>query len=296
MTSSKTDSPEGVLVVDKPAGMTSHDVVDEVRRRLRTKKVGHGGTLDPDATGVLVLGIGRATRLLSFNQSASKRYRAKALFGLVTSTQDASGEILERNAPSFDRSELEVQLKALTGDIEQVPPMVSAVKVGGERLYKRARRGEEVERAARPVTVYNFELVMFNPDMYIAEFDVECSGGTYVRTLVHDVGAALNCGAHLTWLRRTGAGSFTEKDAVPLGDVGPEKLRPLEDAVRDLPRIDLDETSARKVGHGRSLDWAPDAGGELEEGAFAALFGEGRLLAVYVRRGDELVPDRVLAA
>lgn len=294
--SRKTDSPEGVLVVDKPAGMTSHDVVDEVRRRLRTRKVGHGGTLDPDATGVLVLGIGRATRLLSFNQSAPKRYRAKALFGLVTSTQDASGEIIERKAPSFERSELEVQLKTLTGDIEQVPPMVSAVKVGGERLYKAARRGEEVERVARPVTVYSFELLMFDPDTYMAEFDVECSGGTYVRTLVHDVGAALKCGAHLTSLRRTGAGSFTEEDAVPLGDVDAGKLRPLEDAVRDLPRIDLDDPNARKVGYGRSLDWATVDGDEVEEGAFAALFGEDRLLAVYIRRGDELVPDRVLAA
>lgn len=296
MTSAKTPAPEGVLVVDKPAGMTSHDVVDEVRRRLRTRKVGHGGTLDPDATGVLVLGIGRATRLLSFNQSAPKRYRAKALFGLVTSTQDASGEIIERNAPTFDQAELEVQLKTFTGDIQQLPPMVSAVKVGGERLYKAARRGEEVERAPRPVTVYNFELVRFDPDMYVAEFDVECSGGTYVRTLVHDVGAALKCGAHLTWLRRTGAGSFTEEDAVALEDVDPGRLRPLKDAVRDLPRIDLDETSARKVGHGRSLDWVPEDGGELEEGAFAALFEADRLLAVYVRRGDELVPDRVLAA
>lgn len=296
MTAASAPGVEGVLVVDKPAGMTSHDVVDEVRRRLRTKKVGHGGTLDPDATGVLVLGVGRATRLLSFSQSAPKRYKARALFGVATSTQDASGEILERKTPAFDRSQLEVELKALTGDIEQIPPMVSAVKVGGERLYKAARRGEEVERPARPVTVYNFDVVDFDPETHEAEFEVECSGGTYVRTLVHDLGRALRCGAHLTLLRRTGAGSFTEAEAVPLDEIDSSKLRPLDDAVRDLTRLDLDEDGARNVAHGRSLELDRTDHQGIGDGDFVALFGDGRLLAVYRRAGQELKPDRVLAA
>ena len=289
-------SSEGVLVVDKPAGMTSHDVVDVVRKRFRTKKVGHGGTLDPDATGVLVLGLGRATRLLSFSQSAPKRYRARAKFGVTTSTQDASGDVLEEIAPSFDRSELEVELKALTGDIQQVPPMVSAVKVGGRRLYKAARAGEEVKREPRSVTVYEFELLSFDPDGFEAEFDVRCSGGTYVRTLVHDLGATLRCGAHLTSLRRTGAGSFSEVEAVALDEVDAAHLRPLEDAVRDLARLDLSLEAARSVAYGRTLDLADvESGEDVADGALVALFGESRLLAVYRRQGSGLVPDRVLA-
>ena len=289
-------SPDGVLIVDKPPGMTSHDVVDEIRRRLRTKKVGHGGTLDPDATGVLVIGVGRVTRLLSFNQSAPKRYRARAKFGIATTTQDASGEVVATKQPTFERAQLEVELKNLTGDIEQIPPMVSAVKIGGERLYKAARRGEEVERPARPVTVYSFELVDFDAGAHEATFEVECSGGTYVRTLVHDVGEALGCGAHLTSLRRTGAGRFDESEAIPLDAVDESHLRPPADAVRDLPRLDLDDDDATSVTHGRSLELTEVARGVLDEGDFVALFGADRLLAIYRRTGDALTPDRVLAA
>jgi tRNA pseudouridine55 synthase len=295
MNAQSSPGSEGVLIVDKPAGMTSHDVVDAIRKRFRTKKVGHGGTLDPDAAGVLVLGLGRATRLLSFSQSAPKRYRAGAKFGVSTSTQDASGETVEEKEPTFDRSQLEVELKSLSGDIEQIPPMVSAVKVGGKRLYKMARAGEEVERPARPVTVYAFDLVDFDADRYEAVFDVECSGGTYVRTLVHDLGARLGCGAHMTSLRRTAAGSFDEREAIALDDVDPSMLRPLSDAVRDLTRIDLTPDQASGVVHGRSLS-VSESWPSLSEGEFVALFGEDQLLAVYKRAGNDLVPDRVLAS
>jgi tRNA pseudouridine55 synthase len=288
--------PEGILVVDKPAGMTSHDVVDEVRRRLGTKKVGHAGTLDPDATGILVVGVGRATRLLSFTQAAPKRYRATAHFGVTTSTQDASGEVLDRRTPTFTRTDLETTLTKFTGAIEQIPPMVSAVKVGGQRLYKKARRGEEVERAPRPVTVHELTLLDFDPDRHEALLEVACSGGTYVRTLVHDIGESLGCGAHLAELRRTEAGSFGEPEALALSDVDDSKLRPIGDAVRDLPRLDLNDDEAGSVMHGRALQ-ADDVAGarDLADEAPVALFSSGNLVAVYVRRGSSLVPERVLA-
>ena len=286
---------DGVLVVDKPAGMTSHDVVDEVRRRLRVKKVGHAGTLDPDATGLLVLGAGRATRLLSFTQAGPKRYRAAVRFGITTSTQDSSGDVLERRAASFTEQDLQSVLTKFTGEIEQVPPMVSAVKVGGERLYKKARRGEDVERRPRSVTVFSLELTRFDPARYEAELDVLCSGGTYVRTLAHDIGETLGCGAHLTSLRRTETGGFTEDDAVSLGEVDRSHLRPLADAVAELVRLDLDDAVAEAVRHGRALPLSVVGSLDLEDGAPVAVFSSGTLLAVYARRGDALVAERVLA-
>ena len=287
-------APEGVLVVDKPSGMTSHDVVDAVRRKLKTKKVGHAGTLDPGATGVLVLGIGRATRLLTFTQAAPKRYRTRARFGITTTTQDASGGVVEERPVSFSKGDLEATLIRFTGAIEQIPPMVSAVKVGGERLYKKARRGEDVERAPRPVTIYELQAVEVDLDLLEAELDVACSGGTYIRTLVHDIGQALGCGAHLTALRRTEAGGFRESDAVALDELVPTDLKGIDAAVRDLPRVDLDESGAEHVSHGRPVP-APD-GLRIDEGAHVAVFADDRLLGVYVRKGEELIAERVLVA
>ncbi|HEX2239778.1 MAG TPA: tRNA pseudouridine(55) synthase TruB [Actinomycetota bacterium] len=285
---------DGLIVVDKPAGITSHDVVDQIRVRLRTKRVGHGGTLDPDATGVLVIGVGRATRLLEYAQAAPKRYRATASFGKTTSTQDASGEVIS-TAPAEHLTESMVAsaLADFRGEIEQVPPMVSAVKVAGERLYKKARRGEEIERPARRVVVYDIELLAFDPgDEPRAELEVTCSAGTYIRTLVHDLGARLGCGAFLRDLRRTASGGFTEDDAVDPSSIGPESLLPLAAAVGDMPRLDLSEDQARMVGHGRALPAADD----LAEGQAVALFSAGELIAVYRRSGPELVADRVLTA
>ena len=293
--SSRSPQVDGIVVIDKPAGMTSHDVVDEVRRRFGTKKVGHAGTLDPDATGVLVVGVGRATRLLSFTQHIPKRYRAVVHFGITTSTQDASGEVVAERDPSFTEDDLRAVLDKFTGEIEQLPPMVSAVKVGGERLYKKARRGEDVERAPRRVTVYSLDLVSYDEEKSEAIVDVACSGGTYVRTLADDVGEALGCGAHLASLRRTSSGGFDEIDAIALSNVDPAGLRPPSDAVRDLRRVDLDDDEAHAVSHGRAL---PLTAGSVDssDDEVVALFHEDALLGVYRRRGDRLVAETVLAS
>jgi tRNA pseudouridine55 synthase len=284
---------DGVLVVDKPAGMTSHDVVDEIRRRFQTKKVGHAGTLDPDATGVLLIGVGRATRFLAYAQDAPKRYEATAAFGTSTSTQDASGDVIETRECSFSAEELARALEKFTGDIEQVPPMVSAVRVGGERLHVKARRGEEVERAPRPVTIHELELTEFRPgDVPEAEISVLCSSGTYVRTLIHDIGAALGCGAHMATLRRIETGGFTIAEATPLADISTDHLHPLTEAVRVLPAIDLSEEDARAVENGHKL--AASIASGLVEGDLVALRAEGALVAVYRRVGDVLAADRVV--
>ncbi|MGH2748294.1 MAG: tRNA pseudouridine(55) synthase TruB [Actinomycetota bacterium] len=286
----------GVLVIDKPAGMTSHDVVDEVRGRLRTKKVGHAGTLDPNATGLLIVGIGVATRFLTYAQHGPKKYRATARFGAATSTHDAWGEIVERkDCAGLDEARLKTALGQFTGDIEQVPPMVSALKAKGERLYAKARRGEEVERAARAVTVHELNLVALRiaADPPEADLEVVCSGGTYVRTLIHDLGHALDCGAHMSALRRMETGGFTEADAVALDDVSPDALRPLVDAVRELRRVVLDDDDAALVSHGRPL---PVRDESIADGEPVALTSGDRLVAVYGRAGDRLIADRVVGS
>ncbi|MDP9233369.1 MAG: tRNA pseudouridine(55) synthase TruB [Actinomycetota bacterium] len=283
---------DGVVVVDKPAGMTSHDVVDRVRRVFSTRKVGHAGTLDPDATGVLVLGLGRATRFLSYSQSAPKRYRATARFGVSTSTQDASGDVVStRAAAHLDLDAVAAAARSFVGEIEQVPPMVSAVKIGGERLYRKARRGEEVERPARAVTVYGLDVTSFEPGTApSATLEVRCSAGTYVRTLVHDLGESLGCGAHLASLRRIEAGGFTEADALALDALDATAIRPLEDIVAPLMRLELDEQQTREVADGKSIA-APTG---VEEDALRALFSNGRLLAVYRRAGEVLKAETVV--
>ncbi|HVL65462.1 MAG TPA: tRNA pseudouridine(55) synthase TruB [Actinomycetota bacterium] len=283
---------DGVVVVDKAAGMTSHDVVDRIRRLLGTRRVGHGGTLDPDATGVLIVGVGKATRFLQFAQAAPKRYTAHVRFGVSTTTQDRSGEVIERrDASSLTGEAVAAALPAFTGEIDQVPPMVSAVKIGGERLYAKARRGEDVERAARRVTVHSLELQSFEPGATAdAVLDVRCSGGTYVRTIAHDLGEALGTGAHLTELRRTEAGGFTLEDAVSLDDLSPSDLLPLAEVVRDLPPVRVSAEDEALVADGRPLP-APEV---AEEGAAVAVLRDGRLLGVYRRRGAELRAERVV--
>lgn len=283
---------DGVLVIDKPAGMTSHDVVDRIRKRFGTRRVGHAGTLDPDATGVLILGLGRATRFLSYAQASTKRYLTTAVFGVTTTTQDAAGDVVERRPVSISEEQVRAVAAEHTGDLDQVPPMVSAVRVGGERLYEKARRGEEIERVARPVTIYDLEVLSFTEDPPEAVLDVRCSAGTYVRTLVHDIGASLGCGAHLRALRRTEAGGFLESEAIELDAVEAEHLLPLADAVRGLTRIEIESDTARLVGNGRRLE-LPSR--DLAEGEHFALMNNDELVAVYARRGDELVPERVVA-
>ncbi|HWD08045.1 MAG TPA: tRNA pseudouridine(55) synthase TruB, partial [Actinomycetota bacterium] len=290
--------PYGVVVVDKPAGPTSHDVVARLRKLFATRRVGHAGTLDPAATGILLVGLGRATRVLQFLQALPKCYRAEVAFGTTTSTQDATGAVLAHRACRFDRSGLLAAMAALTGPIEQVPPMVSAVRVGGERLYAAARRGEEVERAARPVTVYAFALESFDPESWSATVLVRCSSGTYVRTLAADLGGALGCGAHLRSLRRLAVGSLTEAEAVTLPGL---EAMPPEDrvavvlspaaALRDLKAVPVEGGSLEGVRHGRALEGG-DPGGALGAAGdgepLAILTPEGELVAVYRRDGAAL--------
>lgn len=281
---------DGVLVVDKPAGMTSHDVVARARSALGTKRVGHGGTLDPDATGVLVLGIGRATRFLSYAQESPKRYVADVRFGITTSTLDASGDVVQEREVSLTEAGLKAALDTFRGDIEQVPPMVSAVKIGGERLYEKARRGEVVERPPRKVTIYELEATDVDVAAGTARLMVTCSGGTYIRSLAADLGEELGCGAHLTFLRRTAAGGFDLSEAVPLADIGPDRVLGLAEVVRDLPTIEVGEEEATSVTHGRSLASRPG----IEPGPVALVHAD-RLIAVYVAKDGVLKPERVVS-
>jgi tRNA pseudouridine55 synthase len=289
---------DGVAVIDKAAGWTSHDVVAKSRGLLRNKKVGHSGTLDPDATGVLVLGVGRATRLLRFLTLLPKSYEGEIVLGTETDTLDDSGEVVATHDMSaVAPDDVRRAAEALTGDILQVPPMVSAVKVDGQRLHHLARQGREVERRPRPVTVARFDVapVPGSPGVYRA--DVDCSSGTYVRSLAADLGRALGGGAHLRALRRTAVGSFTLADARPLDEL---VVLPLPEAVRDLPALVADAAAAEAIGFGRRLP--PEALGlparPVEEGAgpWAVRSGAGDLLAVYERRSAELLQPAVVVA
>ena len=282
---------EGFAVVDKEPGCTSHDVVARARRLLGTRKVGHAGTLDPDATGVLILGVGRATRLLRYLTALGKVYEATVRFGAATDTADAAGRVVD----TWDMSDLtEARARAaasgFVGEIQQIPPMVSAVKVGGRRLHELAREGRTVPREPRTVHIRSLDVTGFSPgDTPSASFEVACSSGTYVRTLAADWGAALGGGAHLASLRRTAVGSFAVSEARPL-----EQLELLAPAVgmRDYAPLTVGDAAASAVAHGRRLP----ATGLTGEGPWAVLDASGSLLAMYERRGDALRPSVVLAA
>jgi tRNA pseudouridine55 synthase len=282
---------DGIIVVDKPAGMTSHDVIAIVRRQLGERRVGHAGTLDPDATGVLVLGVGRATRLLRFIEIHEKEYEAEVTFGIATATQDASGDVVsEVDASSVARDDVERAAAAMVGEISQVPPMVSAVKVGGERLYRKARRGEEVERAPRRVVVHELEVESFTPGSRAsARLRVRCSRGTYVRTLAHDLGNALGVGGHVATLRRVRVGGFVADGAVAPRAVSEADLRPVIDAVEGYPRRDVTTDEATTVVHGKPL---PAFG---VEGPYAVVSPDG-LVSMSEDRGEESRPICVVGA
>ncbi|MGH3442481.1 MAG: tRNA pseudouridine(55) synthase TruB [Nitriliruptorales bacterium] len=287
---------DGVLVIDKPAGVGSTDVVRVLRRVARMRKVGHTGTLDPEATGVLVVCLGRATRLVRFLQEGRKVYRAEMVLGRTTTTQDAAGEVVEeRSAAGVDEGRLCEVLGTFVGRIQQVPPMVSAVKVGGERLYEKARRGETVEREPRDVEIHDLVLESFEPgELARVRFDVTCSSGTYVRTLAHDIGERLGCGASLSALRRLGNGGFTIDDAVTLEELEErgerntldEVVLSLREAVADLPSVAVDADDAYAVATGRPL---PATG---EEGPVAVVRA-GDLLAIYADRDGAARPEAV---
>jgi tRNA pseudouridine55 synthase len=282
---------DGILVVDKPAGMTSHDVIAIVRRRLNERRVGHAGTLDPDATGVLVLGVGRATRLLRFIEIHEKEYETDVTFGAETTTQDASGDVVaEMDASALTRDDVERAAASMVGEIEQVPPMVSAVKVGGERLYRKARRGEEVERAARRVVVHALDVESFAPGKRAsARLRVRCSRGTYVRTLAHDLGRALDVGGHVATLRRVRVGQFVGDGAVAPSAAAATDLRPIMDAIAGYPRRDVTIEEATTVVHGKPL---PAFG---VEGPYAVVSPDG-LISMSEDRGEESRPICVVGA
>ena len=204
----------GILIVDKPAGWTSQDVAAKLRGVFHERRIGHSGTLDPMATGVLVLFVGRATRAVEFAESDSKEYLAGLRLGLVTNTQDTSGETLETHPVAVTREELDAALDAFRGDISQIPPMYSAIKIGGKKLYELARKGQEVERKPRNITI--FELAVEDGSESDWNLRVRCSKGTYVRTLCHDIGQSLGCGGCMSSLRRTRAGRFTLEQAVTM--------------------------------------------------------------------------------
>lgn len=267
----------GVTVVDKPAGMTSHDVVAQLRRRFGERRVGHAGTLDPDATGVLVVALGHATRLLRFVGDSTKSYTGEVVLGVETDTLDAAGTVTAtHDMGPIDLDEARrVVAEHLTGPIEQVPPMVSALKVDGRRLHELHREGVEVERAARPVTVHRFE-VQPGPVDGVLRIEVDCSAGTYVRSLAADLGRLLGGGAHLRGLRRTAVGSFSIDEAAgPDGCV----LLPIVEAVRSLEMAVADDDAATAIGHGRPLPAPPGTG------PWAMISLTGELLAVYEAAG-----------
>ena len=249
---------DGILVVNKPQGWTSHDVVARVRRLTHQKRVGHAGTLDPMATGVLLVCLGRATRVAEYLMASDKTYRAVVRLGVEMDTYDAEGQVVATRPVDVDESALRGALQKFVGEIDQVPPMYSALKREGKPLYKLARQGVEVERAARRVTIHDITLREFmSPDVTI---DVRCSPGTYIRSLAHDVGAALRgaCGAHLTALTRLASGSFTLDDAVRLEDLTDLEnlsglLRPLDAALQALPAVTLDAEAARRIVMGQAI-------------------------------------------
>jgi tRNA pseudouridine55 synthase len=281
-----SDVPAGFLLIDKPAGITSHDAVAKVRRALGIRKVGHAGTLDPMATGLLVMGVGRGTRLLRFVGDLPKQYEGVGLLGITTTTLDADGDEVERRP--IDGVTLERLREAaggLTGTISQVPPAYSAVKVGGERLYRAARRGQAVEAPARLVRVDVFDIPRLDGPRF--GFEVTCSGGTYVRSLVADAGERLGCGAHLTSLRRTAIGPFVVDAARSPDDPGPPL--PLEGAVGHLPAVTLHPDEAEAASHGRIL------GPAGLTGPYRAVAPDGRLVGIYRDDGAKAVPEVVLA-
>lgn len=295
MTASGVASPEpiqGLLVVDKPAGPTSHDVVARVRRVSGVRRVGHAGTLDPMATGVVVVALGRATRLLRYVQDSTKEYVATMRMGIATDTLDAEGTETWRRPMAVTAQQVEQALVGFRGWIDQVPPMVSALKVEGRRLYELARAGEEVERAPRAVHVERLQLVEFSPGEHpTAVIEVVCSKGTYIRVLADDIARTLGGRAHLSALRRTRVDGFTIDQSIALADVDGwrRRLLPSLAAVAGMEKLDADESQMAMVAQGRTLQLGCPPGP-------VALVGPGGLLAVYRVDGTGVARAEVVLA
>ena len=287
--------PTGLVVVDKPGGLTSHDVVARVRRLAGTRKVGHAGTLDPMATGVLLVGVGKATRLLGHLALTEKAYEATVRLGAATTTDDAEGDLLSSVAAEYlTEDDVRAALRTFVGDIEQRPSAVSAVKVDGRRAYARVRDGETVDLPPRPVTVHELTVLAVRADAPHVDVDVlvRCSSGTYVRAIARDLGAALGVGGHLTRLRRTAVGPFSLVDACTLEDLSEDlgALDLAEVADRCFPTHRLDAAQARDVGFGRALRVRLGAVGPV-----ALLGPDGAFLALYRQEAEAAVPVAVFA-
>ncbi len=274
----------GILVVDKPVGLTSHDVVEIIRKGTNIRRAGHTGTLDPRASGVLVVLIGPAVRLSEFVSAADKRYQAIIRLGGATDTYDADGRFIgqARTPVNITEAQFNEVLQRFVGEIEQTPPPYSAVKVQGRRAYEMARQGEEVELAPRKINVYHLEVLEWAPPEVVV--DVHCSSGTYVRSLANDLGVALGCGAYLVGLRRTKSGRFTLRDATPLRKLQEsfvtgnwyQYLIPAAEALADWPAVELNPDEVEEVKHGHRVKAAPDAQPGLVRGVSMA----GELIAI----------------
>ena len=301
-TSGKQSAPKasGLVIVDKPGGMTSHDVVARVRRLAGTKKVGHAGTLDPMATGVLVVGVEKATRLLGYLTLTEKEYAATIRLGQSTSTDDAEGEITgTASAAGVSAETFHKAVAGLTGEIQQVPPAVSAVKVGGQRAYKLTRAGAAPELAARPVTVYELTVTAMRPAGHLLDIDatVRCSSGTYIRALARDLGSTLGTGGHLIALRRSRVGGYGLEAARTLEQLAERfEVMPLAQAAATaFPRRDLSADEARRLAHGGRL--APDVhrAAETAEQPTAAYAPDGSLVALLTEQDGQARPLVVFA-
>lgn len=265
----------GIVIIDKPAGWTSQDVVSKLRGVLHTKRIGHGGTLDPMATGVLPVFVGRATRGVEFFEHARKCYEATLRLGITTDTEDISGTVLRENSVCVSEDDFEKTLEAFRGEIQQIPPMYSALKINGQKLCDLARRGKEVERKPRAVTIYELTCLEFAGDT--ARLRVECSKGTYIRTLCKDIGEALGCGGCMQALRRIAAGAYTIEQAVPLMDLvestAPEKfLRPVDSMFSQYDAVTLTANQERRCRNGNSFSI------DLPEGTYRAYGQSGEFL------------------
>ena len=265
----------GIVIIDKPADWTSQDVVSKLRGVLRTKRIGHGGTLDPMATGVLPVFVGRATRAVEFFEHAEKTYEATLRLGMTTDTEDITGNVLQTREVRVSEEDLLKSLEKFRGEIQQVPPMYSAIKIGGQKLYDLARRGKEVERQPREVTIHKLELLEFSGKE--ARLLVRCSKGTYIRTLCKDIGEALGCGGCMAALRRVAAGAYTEAEAVPLLDLvateAPESyLRPVDSMFAQHPEAVLTEKQEKRCRNGNSFSVS------LADGTYRAYSQTGEFL------------------
>ena len=297
---------DGILIVDKPIGPTSHDIVGLVRRLAATKRVGHGGTLDPFASGVLPLFLGRGTRVVEFHLADRKRYRATVCFGASSTTDDLEGEMTPAAGPAPSQAEVEAALPGLTGPISQRPPAYSAIKVGGRRAYAMARAGETVTLAERQVTIHALDLLSWDgtdPDRPIAVLDVACSAGTYIRALARDLGERLGSAAYLGALRRTEAGPFPEADAISLDTIRAAAaddpgavarlLRPIDTGLDRFPEVVLTDSEVGAVARGQFV--RPAVGFEPGAEHYRLRAPDGSLAAIAIEApGGRLAPDKVL--